>query len=198
MKKAHNRLNLVGQKFGRLQVIESAGSQVYGSQGKRKSVWLCLCDCGTSKIIAGGALTSGNSKSCGCAQRESIPISAARRKGKRLGSPGEANLAIIVRNTNNGAVSRGYDMKLTIDDIKNLAKGNCKYCGKSPIEIYDDDHLIDIYYNGIDRVNNDLGYTLSNCVTCCKICNQIKLNHAYEDFINQIKCIYEFRCKEQK
>lgn len=33
--------------------------------------WNCICDCGNFKIVSGCKLKSGNTKSCGCLQRES-------------------------------------------------------------------------------------------------------------------------------
>ena len=57
----HNRLDLVGQKFNKLLVLESAGT---GSD--RQSLWKCLCDCGNEVIVRGHQLTKGRTKSCGC------------------------------------------------------------------------------------------------------------------------------------
>ena len=40
---------------------------------------------------------------------------------------------------------------------------------------------------GIDRINSQKSYTISNCVSCCKTCNVMKLNFSVEDFLE--KCI---------
>jgi len=57
--------NLVGQKFGRLTVLEQAG------RIKHKAVhWLCRCDCGQQKVVRSNSLTLHNTESCGCLQRE--------------------------------------------------------------------------------------------------------------------------------
>lgn len=55
------RSRLIGEVFGRLQVIAAAGSDKHGS-----TLWRCLCTCGTVKIIPRGALKTGRVKSCGC------------------------------------------------------------------------------------------------------------------------------------
>jgi hypothetical protein len=55
------RLNLTDQKFGHLTVIKQMPVE------KRQTRWLCQCSCGNTSIVAGGQLTSGKSKSCGCA-----------------------------------------------------------------------------------------------------------------------------------
>ena len=57
-------IDLTGQRFGRLTVVESAGS----SKGKR--YWVCLCDCGTVRKVKTEHLRSGHTKSCGCLSRD--------------------------------------------------------------------------------------------------------------------------------
>lgn len=53
---------LVGQKFGRLTVIEDLGYPKDGSGRKLK----CLCDCGKETIISQSSVIGGHTKSCGC------------------------------------------------------------------------------------------------------------------------------------
>jgi hypothetical protein len=60
------KLNLMGQRFGKLVVIESAGSH------NRKTWWKCKCDCGNEKIVDTGSLRSGNTKSCGCMRYDGL------------------------------------------------------------------------------------------------------------------------------
>lgn len=56
------RLELTGQRFGRLIVLKETARRT-----KRGSIlWECLCDCGKRKIISGGTLVYGSTKSCGC------------------------------------------------------------------------------------------------------------------------------------
>ena len=54
------RIDLTGQRFGRLTVIRYDHSEHDGAH------WLCKCDCGKEKVAAGYSLRSGNTKSCGC------------------------------------------------------------------------------------------------------------------------------------
>ena len=54
--------DLTGQVFGRLTVIECAGKP----KGKKTYSWLCRCECGNTSVVDVSALTSGNTKSCGC------------------------------------------------------------------------------------------------------------------------------------
>ena len=54
------RIDLSGQRFGRLTVIRYDHSEHDGAH------WLCKCDCGTEKVLAGYSLRSGRTRSCGC------------------------------------------------------------------------------------------------------------------------------------
>lgn len=63
--KDKKHLSLIGQRFGKLKVIkEDTKGQ------KKRSYWVCECDCGNIVVIRGTALTSGNTKSCGCISKE--------------------------------------------------------------------------------------------------------------------------------
>lgn len=62
-----NAANIIGQRFGRLMVLERSGSTK-----AQKARWLCKCDCGGSKVVPTGALRNGNTQSCGCIQKETM------------------------------------------------------------------------------------------------------------------------------
>lgn len=53
---------------------------------------------------------------------------------------------------------------------------------------YNDDVLL---YNGIDRVDSSLGYTVDNVVPCCKLCNQAKNNLSKQEFVDWVKRVYD-------
>lgn len=54
--------NLIGQRFGKLVVLELCKERA----PDRHYLWRCKCDCGNYKNIMGKFLKSGHSKSCGC------------------------------------------------------------------------------------------------------------------------------------
>ena len=56
--------NLVGQRFGLLQVIQRAENVVY--KGIPYVAWKCKCDCGNTTIVISSNLKNGSTKSCGC------------------------------------------------------------------------------------------------------------------------------------
>ena len=60
---------VIGQKFGRLEVITPTTSERGGK--KSKGFYdLCRCDCGTVTPVVRAWLYSGNTKSCGCLHKE--------------------------------------------------------------------------------------------------------------------------------
>lgn len=54
------RLDLVGQRFGMLLVVEKMPTDNISTK------FLCKCDCGNEKVVVGSELNRGNWKSCGC------------------------------------------------------------------------------------------------------------------------------------
>lgn len=78
-------LNLIGQVFGRLMVVDYLGQ--IGPGSSRKTLWLCSCDCGSENIkVFGNNLKTGNTSSCGCINKQII--SKIKRKnitGIKLG-----------------------------------------------------------------------------------------------------------------
>lgn len=62
-------VDLVGQRFTRLTVIERAPNKSLADTNAR---WLCSCDCGKTCIAYGQDLRRGKFKSCGCLNAERI------------------------------------------------------------------------------------------------------------------------------
>lgn len=71
-------IDLTGQKFGRLIVLER-----YGSNRKNVALWKCQCDCGNIKIARSDMLRCGNTKSCGCLMLDRARETSIKNKNKR-------------------------------------------------------------------------------------------------------------------
>lgn len=56
---------MVGERFGRLTVVASAGRDKFG-----RARFHCVCDCGEETSTLSTYLRSGDTKSCGCLQTE--------------------------------------------------------------------------------------------------------------------------------
>lgn len=69
------RVDLTGQRFGRLLIIEEGPR---ACDKYRRVRWVCRCDCGKQTVVTAGNLSSGGTKSCGCLKIENTPVMAIR------------------------------------------------------------------------------------------------------------------------
>ena len=68
-----SKLNLTGQRFGRLVAKEIA--KIIPGKG---CVWKCECDCGGEKEVPASYLLNGHTRSCGCLKTENLDITGKR------------------------------------------------------------------------------------------------------------------------
>lgn len=61
-------INLTNKRFGKWTVIYRKEGDIGSSSPK----WICKCDCGTIKEVAGSALRNGTTKSCGCSNNKNL------------------------------------------------------------------------------------------------------------------------------
>lgn len=172
-----NKLNLVGQKYNRLTVLEPA-EPITG-----RTAWRCQCDCGIIKNIKTEELRSGGTKSCGCWDREQSSARAENMYSKNIKySPSEASARRVYR-------SRYKEMDF--EDFYKISQNNCYYCNEPPSNyqngaekkssqnMKDNGHF---RYNGLDRIDNSLLHSKENCVACCKYCNYAKRERTTKEF----------------
>lgn len=67
--------DMAGLQFGRLTVLSRAENNA-----RQDAQWLCRCDCGTEKVIAGTVLRQGKAVSCGCLKAEKASTRMKRMK----------------------------------------------------------------------------------------------------------------------
>ncbi len=164
-----------GNRYGRLLVRELV-SENYGS--RRGASWWCDCDCGNRIPARGIMLRAKHTKSCGCVNRERL---SARRLPE-----GEAAFNIVYRKVQGGATKRNLVWELTKDQVRQLVTAPCHYCGIAPVRCVTR-WTGNFSWNGVDRKDSRLGYTVKNCVTACSSCNSMKCSIPYEDFVARIK-----------
>lgn len=58
--------DLIGQRFGRLEVIEKSNKRDLSGN----IYWKCKCDCGNTVVVQGRSLRNGRTKSCGCYKKD--------------------------------------------------------------------------------------------------------------------------------
>ena len=73
------------------------------------------------------------------------------------------------------AREKGLEFTLTSEEFFELVNGVCYFCGG---EGY-----------GIDRLDSSVGYKKENCVSCCTMCNLMKLTNTVEDFVEKCRKI---------
>lgn len=62
-------IDLTGQKFGRLTIIERAENYI-APCGHHTPMWKCKCECGNEYVANPAHLKNGRVKSCGCFNKE--------------------------------------------------------------------------------------------------------------------------------
>jgi hypothetical protein len=162
----------IGRRFGRLVVV--AFSHV-GPHPKRLAHWVCLCDCGTEKVILGKSLGTPT-LSCGCLQKEwASQPKPERRKHPVAGSRSRlygiyCNMLNRCYSPENPAFHNYGGRGIKICDEWLADRG--KFFDWALANGYED-HL------EIDREDNDLDYTPSNCrwVTSQVNGNNTRTNH---------------------
>jgi len=173
-----------------LTVIEKLPSRAYGKSYHKKRMWLCKCDCGNLTEVNTGALTGNKTKSCGCltpTKSAENSINSRHKLAKR--DSGYRSIYVKYRT---GARKRNLNFDLSFDDAVKIITSNCHYCGIEPSNVYSKSYY-DVKYNGMDRVDNSLGYDSQNVVPCCKICNISKNNRDKDDFLEWVKRIGRYQ-----
>lgn len=145
------RDSLVGKRFGRLTVV--------GEMPKRhdKRYWRCLCDCGREAFTSTVSLNKGNTKSCGCLQRD-MTSAAAMRHGQKA------------NNKQSAEYTAWLNMISRCENARNQAY---IYYGGRGIRVCDRWKCFDLFFadmgkkpsnkHSLDRLNVNGDYELSNC-----------------------------------
>lgn len=185
--------HLVGQRYGKLIVLDNAGRN-----SKGRFLWLCQCDCGNTKTVETSRLTAGRTTNCGCY----LKSDEHRRK---LGDKNRLPPGVAARNKVIGTYKRNADLRnlnfdLSDNQIAALLSGDCFYCGAPPCGVVAERNSPGVFkYNGIDRLDNALGYIPGNIVSCCAHCNYKKGDQHVDEFLEWIKAVANHRglCEQE-
>jgi len=181
----NHRERLEGKQFGLLTVLEQDFTKV----GKGAH-WKCRCACGSEKVVISStySLKSGSQWHCGCKHRSKYEDDGAI-----------ACFNGLYRRYQKTAEDYGREFSLTKDEFRYLTNQPCFFCGKEPSQKSKGTTLKVTYiYTGIDRKDNTKGYTPENSIPCCKVCNSMKSDSTYEEFLRQIEKIYLRRVSANK
>jgi len=165
-------IDLTGQRFERLFVISRSENSKSGA-----SKWNCICDCGKKTIVDSHNLRRGSTRSCGCLDTH----------GRFTDETMSSKNMLYNRYKKTCAKSRGHLFSIGFEEFITIVQRSCYYCGSPPLR-----YCIvksarkGFYYNGLDRVNNNIGYQIDNVVPCCKDCNYAKTDRTKKDFIEWV------------
>jgi len=171
------KIDLTGQRFGRLVVIEE--SELRNSSGNVK--WKCKCDCGNITFSNGYDLRKGVAQSCGCYNRDLVKKD--NPKYKRPLYYIYHSMKCRCYNPNDRAFHNYGARGIKISDKWNT------------YEKFEEWALDKGYKKGLwlDRINNDLDYSPDNCrwATPKEQQNNKRTNH-YITINNDTKTIQEW------
>lgn len=190
------RGDFVGHRFGRLVVLNC--SLYRQEKTKVRTMWLVGCDCGTEKIVRSDGIKCGSVRSCGCLNRDNAKELLTNHNYRTL-PKGQADFNRKLKTYQKEAKDRGLAFALTKEQFRSLSSSACRYCGSPPTgRSRRRDTTVNGYFlsNGIDRVDNNQGYTLDNVVPCCKACNRMKHALTLDQFLEHVEKIYKHTLKE--
>jgi hypothetical protein len=114
-----SRIELSGQVFGRLHVLEATSLRSAGGS----LMWKCRCECGAKSNVSANALRGGYIKSCGCMQRE-----AARATGYENSTHGH---------TKSSRSPTYSSWQMMVQRCTNPKRSNFKYYGGQGVKVCD-------------------------------------------------------------
>ena len=177
-------VNLVGQKFGKLTVIEKTSSTRGGSV-----LWKCLCDCGSEYQATTRHLNRKNNTvtSCGCNQFRS-----GKNHAQWAGYEGISGgwWASHVKHSANCKTRQAIDLSLTMKEAWELYLAQDRKCALTNLDLIIDK---DSGKNtaSLDRIDNTKGYNVNNVRWVHKDINMMKRIYSDEYFIKLCQKVVE-------
>ena len=181
MKFHRDNQDVTNLSFGRLTAIKLV------DRVKGRVRWLFKCSCGTEKVLRIKDVKNGNTKSCGCLKIETVTKRALEASGKWARLPNNVGFYNKLFNIYKGDAKRkGRAFNIAREDFARLVQKDCFYCGNAPNSFFVQNRQHtkhSMKYNGLDRIDNSIGYEYSNIVTCCRNCNLAKRTLTVEAFV---------------
>lgn len=149
-------IDLTGQRFGRLLVTERAPS-LRRNNGKWRTRWCCVCDCGGTTVTSSDMLRMARSQSCGCLRKEIT--SECTSTHKQSNTPTYRTWARMK--------SRCFNPK--DGSFANYGGRGIKMCDRwhnSFISFVEDIGERPSREHSIDRIDNDGWYSCGKCQEC--------------------------------
>ncbi len=178
--------DLTNIRFGRLVVISDTGKIKHG-----KVIWNCICDCGKNHTVMSSYLLNGTTSSCGCKGRREF-LDGMKEDIKYEKKAGESGFRSLLSNYKKDANAKNKPFEIPEEEFIKIVKENCYICGKNPAQKISSGSSRSCFtYNGIDRIDNTVGYKKDNCNSCCRRCNIAKKDMSLNEFKDFITKAYE-------
>lgn len=151
-------IDMTGQKCNRLLVLKRVKNDNNGN-----AQWLCKCDCGRFRVVNGGRIRSGKTKSCGCLQKD---------VARKITQENSAFAKSIGKKYQREIRGRYYSIKQRCYNPNNIEYNHyggrgitmCEEWLNEPNNFYEwaisngfKKHLT------LDRIDNNKGYSPDNC-----------------------------------
>lgn len=173
------QINITGRRYDMLTVLGFSHTTNTAIR-----MWKCVCDCGTEVITSYCKLNTSRKTNCGCVAYDKL-------KNRRFGE-GQASFNVLYGNYRRRVERSKLGFNLTKDHFRELTSSNCFYCGEAPKNKQSNQSKTgDYVYNGLDRIDNNLGYLTTNVVPCCTMCNYAKNKHSLADFLDWIDKLFK-------
>jgi hypothetical protein len=167
------RIDLTGQRFGRLTVISYAGTTKKG-----RATWQCKCDCGNNTTVMASHLKTGHTISCGCFRREKYTTHG------------------MTHTSTHGTWAQIKNRCLNPNDkyYKDYGGRGITICSRW---LRFENFLADMGEKPdgltIERVNNNKGYSLENCKWATrKEQSRNKRDNRMVSYFGETKCLAEW------
>lgn len=159
----------IGKRYNKLLVLSLFKVIKYPTE-RVKVFWNCICDCGNETIKATDSL---NRKGLLGTCSPSCVLKPTRPRTPETYFDGCLNSARARYRAD--ASKRNYRFDLTKNQFKHLVLQPCFFCGESNTQHLTHKLSKTVFkFGGIDRIDNSIGYTVENCIPCCKVCNTLK------------------------
>ncbi len=155
-----------GRIVGMLTYLYNTGDKA----PSKHYIWVAQCECGELTRVA--TCNIAQNRSCGC---------------RVMGN--ERYIGVSVYQYTYRAIKQRHHQRFTgevvgYEQYAELAASNCLYCDSPPSNMFQGRS-----YQGLDRVDNNRGYTSDNVVPCCDMCNSFKSAYSVEQFIDHARRI---------
>lgn len=167
----NTKAKYIGRVYGQMEIL----AVTHRDPKNPHHYWVSAkCSCGTIKPVRLSGLQSGGIKSCGCVGKAARAAANTGNTRARIAF-GENAKNTLYKNYVRYAAERNLEFALSLNEFLDITAQKCFYCDVEPYHVKAPKHAHGAYvYNGVDRVDNSIGYIASNCVAACRPCNSAK------------------------